>query len=114
MFKCEGCSIKHNRKGKPLKGNTIRGDTEFRVTITVRKVTYLNQIRMDKLVSQEGNSKIVTSFKTIKETYGTEVVEQKSYCQKCLPTNTIVRTLDEKPVERITIVKINRGYRGEN
>lgn len=113
MFKCEGCPKKYNKKREATKGNTIHGETEFRITTVIRKVIYLNQVRFDKLVSQEGTSKLVSSFKTINETSGTEIVEQKSYCQNCIPKNLEVRTLD-KPVERINLVKINRGYRGEN
>lgn len=113
MFKCEGCPTKYNKKRKPTKGNTIHGEIEFRITTVIRKVIYLNQIKIDKLISQEGISKTVSSFKTIKETNGIEIVEQKSYCQNCIPKNLNVKILD-KPVQRINIVKINKDYRGED
>ena len=101
MFKCATCGIvpTHTK--------------EFRITTAVRKVTYLNQVRYDKLVSDEGNSKVISSFKTIKETFGTEIAEQKSYCKYHIPKNINVRTLD-KSAQRINVMKINRGYRGEN
>ena len=98
MFKCAGCPDKYNRKRKLIKNNTVHGETLFRVTTVIRNVSYINQVRFDKIVG---------------ETTGTEIVEEEFYCQNHIPKNTTPKVLD-KVVERINLVAIKRPHRGEN
>lgn len=113
MFKCEGCETKYNKKRNPTIGNTVRGETEFRIPTIIRKVKYLNQVQFDKLIFIEDGSKIVSSHKNVGETKGFEIVEEESYCQRHIPKDLKVKVLDGE-VERINIMQIKRAYKGEN
>ena len=113
MFKCMGCPDKYNRKRKLIKNNTVLGETLFRVITVVRKVRYINQVRFDKVVPQGEGSKLVTTYKDVGETLGTEIVEEECYCQNHIPKNTTPKVLDGV-VERINLVAIKRPHRGEN
>ena len=113
MFKCEGCPTKYNKKRKPIKGNTGFGVTLFRVITVVRKVIYINQVRFDKIVPDGEGCKLITNYKTVGQTSGTEIVEEKFYCQYHIPKNITPKVLD-KQVERINTVAIKRPHRGEN
>ena len=113
MFKCAGCPDKYNRKRKLIKNNTVHGETLFRVTTVIRNVSYINQVRFDKIVPQGDGSKLVTTYKIVGETTGTEIVEEEFYCQNHIPKNTTPKVLD-KVVERINLVAIKRPHRGEN
>lgn len=107
MFKCAICETKNNKRGKLLKGNTQHGVTEFRVITVVRKVKYINQIKFNKIVPQGDSSKVVTSYKNVGETLGTEVVREESYCPEHLPEHPNVKIL-EGITERITFVTPKR------
>lgn len=113
MFKCAKCETGNNKKGKLKKGNTGQGVKEFKVITVIRKVRYQNQVRYDKTISTEETSKIISSFKNVKETTGTEIVEEESYCKEHIPKNINVKVLDGE-VKRINIIKIKKAYKGEN
>ena len=116
MFKCAKCKTRRNKHGRLLKGNTQHGVTEFRVITVVRKIKYINQIKLNKIVPQGDSSKLVTSYKNVGETLGTEVVEEISYCTEHLPEHTNVKILEgiTEKIVFITPKKRNKQDRGEN
>lgn len=75
MFNCTGC------------GKTKVGIKEYRHTSKIREVEYLVQIQYDRVSTIEGVTQTKQTYKTIKRTHGSEIVEEKSYCKKCLPAN---------------------------
>ena len=98
MFKCTKC------------GNVPHGTKEFRVIEIIRKVKYTLRIRYDKLIFKGDTSETLTSYKTIDETYGTEIVKEQSYCKEHIPTDFEVRILGEvKRTNTVAIKTVNRG-----
>lgn len=111
MFKCIDCEIGNNKHGKLLKGNTQHGVTEFRVITVVRKVKYINQLKFNKVVLQGDSSKLLTSYKSIGETFGTEVVEEKSYCPEHLPEHPNVKILEGVTERTVFVIPKKRDNR---
>lgn len=115
MFKCVKCKTKYNKKRKPTIGNTVRGDTEFKVPIITRKVTYLTQIKY--LKSYLDGSEDSVEIKTVKTTNGFEIVKEDSYCKKHLPkiiTPTIQDSIVRKRIVTTKRVVIKSKKRKRN
>lgn len=99
MFKCKKC------------GNVQHGVTEFRVVTEVRSVSYSLQVRYDKTILKDNSSSILSTYKTIKQTSGTEIVKEVSYCKEHIPKDLKVKVLPN--VQRTTLVGIKNDYRGD-
>lgn len=109
MFKCVECETGNNKRGKLKKGNSGYGVKEFRVATVIRKVRYLNQIKVDKAVPNGEGYKVAVSYKTLNEKTGTEIVKEESYCNNHIPENPQVKILPE--VKRMNIIKVKNHYR---
>lgn len=90
-FKCKKCG--------PVK---LR-NKQYRVVTEVRDVTYLIQI---KTLISGGRDEI----KTIKKTYGKEIVAEDVYCSNCVPKTVLPKVVEK--VERKNIVDIRRPRQG--
>jgi len=100
MFKCSGCGI-----SKPK-------DKQHNVPVIIRKVKYINQVRIDK-PKFDGDSVTTESiFKIVKQTAGTEIVKEEKYCKLCIPKNIAPKIIGE--VVRENLIGIQRTFRGED
>jgi len=61
------------------------GEKMHKVAVIIRDVTYLIQIRYDRTVNEEFTKNVISKVKTARETKGTEIVKEDTFCSKHIP-----------------------------
>lgn len=94
MFICAKCGL------------VSAGEKAHKVAIVIRDVTYLIQIQYDRVINEELTQTVISKVKTVRETRGTEIVKEDTFCSKHIPKDFTPKVI--KRVERKHIVAKKR------